>query len=220
MKQDHRQPAGRPLPSISRRSLVSLLTWAAPIWLPCPASAIPEITPGDSFLAGQLLIATSTMGDPRFARTVILMVRHSKDSAMGVTINRPIGDRPLAEFMRAIGQDASGVEGAVRIFSGGPVQPEIGFVLHDSAYQRTGTIDIDGRVAMTSTAEIIRDIANHTGPRKFLVGFGYAGWGAHQLEAELAQRAWVTAPEDPDLVFDAEREKVWDAAMSRAGRVP
>jgi putative transcriptional regulator len=160
------------------------------------------------------------MGDPRFTRTVILLVRHSKGSAMGITVNHPIDDRPLAELMRVVGQDASGVDGEVRIFSGGPVQPEIGFVLHDAAYQRTSTIDIDGRVAMTSTAEILRDIAHHTGPRKFLVAFGYAGWGPHQLEAELAQHAWVTAPEDPALVFDAERDKVWAAAMSRAGRAP
>jgi putative transcriptional regulator len=169
-------------------------------------------------LAGQLLIATPAMGDPHFANTVILMVRHNKDGAMGITINHPIGERPLAVLMDEIGEDASGIEGKIRIFAGGPVQFEVGFILHDSAYRRVGTIDIDGRVAMTSNPQILRDIGQHAGPRKYLVAFGYAGWGPGQLEGELAQRAWITTPEDPGLVFDADRPKVWDLATARANR--
>jgi len=199
---------------ISRRAVVSFIVSTA------PASATPEITPRDTTLAGQLLIATPAMGDPRFAKTVIMMVRHSKTGAMGITINRPIGKRPLADLLRAIGQDAAGVDGDIRIFAGGPVQPEIGFILHDTTYHRTDTIDIDGRVAMTSSPEILRDIGRHAGPQKCLVAFGYAGWGAHQLEDELALHAWVTASEDPTLVFDTDRESVWSAAVARAGRGP
>jgi len=199
---------------ISRRAVVSFIVSIA------PASATPEIAPEDTTLAGQLLIATPAMGDPRFAKTVIMMVRHSKGGAMGITINRPIGQRPLADLLRAIGQDAAGVDGDIRIFAGGPVQPEIGHILHDAAYRRPDTIDIDGRVAMTSSPEILRDIARHAGPNKYLVTFGYAGWGAHQLEDELALHAWVTAPDDPALVFDTDRNTVWGAAMARAGRGP
>lgn len=199
---------------ISRRAVVSFIASVA------PAFATPEITPGDTTLAGQLLIATPAMGDPRFAKTVILMVRHSKAGAMGITINRPIGQRPLADLLRAIGQDAAGADGDIRIFAGGPVQPQIGFILHDAAYRGTDTIDIDGRVAMTSSPEILRDIGRHAGPHKYLVAFGYAGWRAHQLDDELALRAWVTAPEDPALVFDTDRNTVWDAALARAGRGP
>jgi putative transcriptional regulator len=203
-----------PPAQISRRAFISVLASVA------PAFATPEIAPGDTTLAGQFLIASPAMGDPRFANTVILMVRHSKAGAMGVIINRPFGSRPVAEILRAIGQDATGVNGEVRIFAGGPVQPQIGFVLHDAAYHRTDTIAIDGRVAMTSDPEILRDIARHAGPHKHLVAFGYAGWGPHQLEDELAQHAWVTEPEDPTLVFDTDRNTVWDAAMARAGRAP
>jgi putative transcriptional regulator len=120
--------------------------------------------------------------------------------------------------MGAIGEDASGVEGTIRIFAGGPVQSEVGFILHDPAYRRIGTIDIDGRVAMTSSPQILRDIGQHAGPRQYLAAFGYAGWGPGQLEGELAQRAWITTAEDPGLVFDTDRAKVWDVATARANR--
>jgi len=69
-------------------------------------------------------------------------------------------------------------------------------------------------VAMTSSREILRDIGNNRGPKKSLVAFGYAGWGQRQLEDELARRAWFTTPGEPKLIFDEDREKVWDAAFS------
>jgi putative transcriptional regulator len=205
---------------ISRRAVLSLIASVAPVSCIAPASATPDITHGPTTLAGQLLIATPVMGDPRFANTVILMVRHSKAGAMGITINRPTGQRPLVDLLRAIGQDPAGADGEIRIFAGGPVQPEIGFILHDAGYRRADTTDIDGRVAMTTNPEVLRDIGRHAGPHKYLVAFGYAGWGAHQLEDELALRAWVVAPEDPALVFDVDRDTVWQAAMAHADHRP
>jgi putative transcriptional regulator len=162
-----------------------------------------------------MLIASPDMGDPRFRHAVILMVQHDDKGALGIIINNPIADRPLADLLRAIGQDGTGISGNVRIFAGGPVQPEIGFIVHSADYRRPGTIDIDGRVAMTSSPEILLDIGRNRGPVKSLVAFGYAGWGPGQLEAEMARGGWFTAPEDPKLIFDEDRDKVWDDAMTR-----
>ena len=178
--------------------------------LPAPAE-----TPAQVSLAGQLLIASPSMGDPRFDRTVILMVKHDQNGAFGIVINRPIEERPLAGLLEMLGEKDTTVPGKARIFAGGPVQPEIGFVIHSADYQRPGTIAIDGRVAMTSSREIVRDIANNKGPTKSLIAFGYAGWAPGQLEGELARRAWSTAPADLRLIFDEDREKVWDAAFSQ-----
>jgi putative transcriptional regulator len=147
-------------------------------------------------LAGQLLIASPTIVDPRFDHTVVLVVRHNQDGAFGIIVNRPVG-------------------GMVHIFAGGPVQPEIGFVLHSTDYHRSGTLDIDARVALTSSPEILRDIGNNKGPKKSLVAFGYAGWRPGQLEDELGRRTWFTAPEEPKLIFDDDRDKVWEHAFSR-----
>jgi putative transcriptional regulator len=178
--------------------------------LPTPAEA-----PEQQFLTGQLLIASPTMGDPRFLQTVILMVRHDRNGALGIVINRPIGDRPLARLLEALGENDPGVAGTVRIFAGGPVQPDIGFVLHSTDYHRSDTLDIDAHVAMTSSREILRDIGNQRGPNKSLIAFGYAGWAPGQLEGEFAHGFWYTTPQDANLVFDDDRDDVWDHAMKR-----
>jgi putative transcriptional regulator len=178
--------------------------------LPTPAE-----NPGHASLAGQLLIATPTMADPRFSQSVILMVRHDTDGALGIIINRPLAERPLATVLKAVGVDDPGVSGTIQIFIGGPVQPEVGFVVHSRDYRRPETLDIDDHVAMTSNREILRDIATKHGPKQSLVAFGYAGWSAGQLESELERRAWFTAPDDPTLIFEADRDKVWDEAVKR-----
>jgi putative transcriptional regulator len=174
--------------------------------------------PEHTSLAGQILIASSAMGDPRFERTVILLVEHNPRGAFGIVVNRPIGERPLASVLNSLGEKTIGIEGTARMFWGGPVQPQVGFVVHTAEYRRAATIDIDGRVAMTSSPDILRDIANSKGPKKFLLAFGYAGWGAGQLEGELRLRAWFTAPADSKLIFDDDRETVWEKALARRQR--
>jgi putative transcriptional regulator len=174
----------------------------------------PEGTPQGASLVGQLLVASPDMGDPRFRHAVILMVQHNKDGALGIVINRPIEELPLAKLMMGLGQDGNGIVGQVRIFAGGPVQPQVGFIVHSADYHRAGTVDIDGRVAMTSNPEVLRDIGHNEGPKKYIVAFGYAGWGRGQLEGELASAGWFTAPADPRLVFDVDREKLWEDAMA------
>ena len=177
-----------------------------------------EPTPVHASLAGQLLIATPSMGDPRFAGAVILMVKHDRTGALGIIINRPLRERPIAQILEAFGEKNSGAEGSVRIFAGGPVQPGLGFVIHSPEYRRAETLDIDGRIAVTMTMEVLRDIANNKGPEKKLIALGYAGWAPGQLEGELKLEVWYTAPADPKIVFDDDREKVWDNAMAKRPR--
>lgn len=196
-----------PIPALAALLASALCLGAA---LPTPAQ-----TPTPTSLAGQLLVASPSMGDPRFARTVIVMVRHDKDGAFGIIVNRPIGERPLAGLLEMLGEKDTAVAGTVRIFVGGPVQPEMGFVVHSSDYHRPGTLDINARVAMTASREILRDIGHNNGPKQSLIAFGYAGWGPGQLEGELARRDWSIAPGEPKLIFDEDREKVWDAAFAQ-----
>jgi putative transcriptional regulator len=193
-------------------ALSVLLAMTAPL---TAARSVPEGTPHEASLAGQLLVAEPEMGDPRFQHSVILLVQHDKNGALGIIINRPVEERPLAGVLQAIGQDTTGITGNVRLFAGGPVEPQIGFIVHSAEYHLSQTIEIDGRVAMTSSPEVLQDIGHGKGPKKSLIAFGYAGWGPGQLEGELAQHGWFTIPEDPTLVFDMDRDKVWDAAIAR-----
>src|SRR5262245_54976262 len=166
-------------------------------------------------LRGEFLIATPAMRDPRFEHAVILMVRHDSDGALGIVINRPLGEKPLTDLLAAFGDKDTAASGNVRIFLGGPVQPEVGFVIHGADYLRPETLDVDARLAATPSREVLRDIARNSGPKKNLIAFGYAGWAAGQLEGELARNVWYTAPADPGLVFDDDRDKVWERATAR-----
>src|SRR6201993_2466304 len=161
-------------------------------------------------LAGQLLIAAPTIGDPRFAHTVILMVRHDKEGALGIVINRPVGERSIAALLEATGHDDSDVAGILRVFAGGPVQTELGFVLHSAEYRRAETVDVDGRVAMTASRQVLLDIGHNQGPEKRLFALRYAGWGIGQPAGEHARYNWFAPPEEPRLVFDDDREKLWE----------
>ncbi len=203
--------------------------WSARLVLVFAAAVLPatlikaslsnsDSRPAYVSLAGQVLIATPSMGDPRFARTVILMVRHDHTGALGIVVNRPVDERPMAQILEMLGEAAAGAEGNVRIFAGGPVEPQRGFVLHSAEYKRAETIGVDGRFAMTSSREVLRDIAANKGPNKAMVAFGYAGWGPGQLENELKMDAWYTAPADLRLIFDEDRDKVWDSAVARRPR--
>jgi putative transcriptional regulator len=198
-----------------QQRLIVGLAALLPAYLPLGSPAAAQ-TP--TSLAGQFLIATPSMGDPRFARTVIVMVRHDKDGALGIVINRPIAERPLADVLEMLGQKEPKVAGTIRIVSGGPVQPEVGFVIHSADYHAPGTIEINAHVAATSSRDVLLDIGNGKGPSKSLVAFGYAGWAPGQLERELETGAWATAPADPALIFDEDRDKVWDSAYSRRTR--
>jgi putative transcriptional regulator len=172
----------------------------------------PDEAPAPPSLAGQLLVAAPSMGDPHFERTVILIIQHSPSGALGIIINKPIGETSIASVFEALGQKASDVAGDMRVFSGGPVQPEVGFVVHSADYRRSETVAVNDRLAMTSSLDILRDIGARKGPAKILVAFGYTGWGPKQLEREIDERAWGIAEADPALVFDEDRDKVWDRA--------
>jgi putative transcriptional regulator len=204
------------------RSLFALVAALLPVTvlhaaLTTPSQPPPE-TPSHNSLAGQLLVASPAMGDPRFARTVILMVRHDLKGAMGIIINRPFAARPLAGLLEAFGEPSPEATGEVRLFVGGPVQPELAFMLHTPDYRQPDTLDIGGRLALTTSRAVLRDLATGSGPSKSLLAFGYAGWGPSQLEGELAHKAWFTAPADLALIFDEDRATVWERAMARRTR--
>lgn len=182
------------------------------------ARSMPEMAPADTSLAGLLLVAAPDIGDPRFDRTVVLLLRHNGNGALGLVINRPAGEQSLADLMQMIGEDATGVAGRVPVFAGGPVEPGVGFVLHSADYHRDHTLDVTDHLAVTSTHQVLIDIAHQAGPAEAMIVFGYSGWGPGQLESELAQHGWFTAPADPKLVFDDDREKVWQDAMARRMR--
>ena len=166
-------------------------------------------------LIGRLLVATDDVRDPRFRRTVIYMVHHDTTGAMGLVVNRPLGDGPLADLLERLGRDSEGVAGTIRVHYGGPVEPGRGFVLHTADWTGSESRAIRGGVALSTDPAILSAIADGTGPRRFLFALGYAGWSPGQLEAEIERGAWITIPADEALVFDADAGSKWERAMAR-----
>jgi putative transcriptional regulator len=166
-------------------------------------------------LAGQLLVARDELRDPRFVRSVIYVVHHGATGAMGLIVNRPIGEASLSELLEQAGLDTTGIKGKIRVHFGGPVEPGQGFVLHTADYKIEGTEVMEGGIAVTARSEILRAIGTGTGPRQSLFALGYAGWAPGQLEAEIKAGAWEIVPADKMLVFDENAETKWERAMAR-----
>jgi putative transcriptional regulator len=170
-------------------------------------------TTGD--LTGQLLVATPILPDPRFMRTVIYMVRHDETGAMGLVLNRPMSEIPLAGLLEQLGIPSEGVTGTVRLHYGGPVDRTRGLLLHTADYVGTSTRLIRDGVALSGQPEVWRAIAAGAGPRRSLLALGYSGWGAGQLESEMRAGHWVAVPADEDLLFDDDYDGKWSRAMAR-----
>jgi len=201
-----------------RRMIFALAFMVAPAAMTAAALNEPGAPLSQDFLTGQFLIAAPEMGDPRFYHAVILMVRHDKNGAFGLIVNRPVAREDMSQLLADLGQKGEDVKGSIEVYAGGPVEPELGFVLHSAEYSRPETLAVDGQVAMTASPGVLRDIAGKRGPEKFIFALGYAGWGPGQLEHEIELNAWFTAPDDPKLLFDDDPAKLWQDAVARRSR--
>jgi putative transcriptional regulator len=192
-------------------ALIGVLAMAGAVAAHAPT---PE-PPRARGLAGQLLVATDGLRDPRFVRTVIYMVRHDPTGALGLVVNRPLGETPLARLLDRLGLSGEGVSGAIRLHYGGPVEPKRGFVLHTAEWTGEDSRVVQGGVAFTTDPAIFEAIARGAGPRRLLVTLGYAGWSPGQLEGEIDGGAWITVTADETLIFDEDAATKWDRAMAR-----
>lgn len=172
-------------------------------------------------LTGQVLIAMPAMGDARFARAVLYICAHSTEGAMGLVVNRPLPELRFAELLEQLDITATPDMRELRILIGGPVEESRGFVLHSLDYRvEESTLEIASGVGLTSTLEVLDALARGVGPREATLALGYAGWGPGQLEGELAQNAWLTAPASRDLLFGRAYEHKWTAALRSLGVDP
>ncbi len=174
------------------------------------------------YLAGQLLLSMPGIGDPRFERVVIAMCLHDENGALGLVVNQPHAALSVADLMRQLDIDPGVTPEAAPVMVGGPVEPTRGFVLHDCGYHGQSTIDVTNPAGaagwrLTSTLDVLKDIAAGTGPRHWLAALGYTGWGAGQLDGELTRHGWQIAPADPTLFFETAVAARWPAAFGGLG---
>ena len=171
-----------------------------------------------SFLSGQLLIAMPGIGDPRFERSLILICAHDQDHAMGIAVNRPVEGLTVPDLLQRLEIATTRPLEEDLVLLGGPVEMERGFVLHTDDYHAEHSLDVDGGLALTTTREVLEAMGSHNGhPRKAILALGYSGWGAGQLESEIAENGWLTCPATTELLFDADIERKYDRILASIG---
>ncbi len=169
------------------------------------------------YLIGQLLVAMPQMQDPRFMRTVIYMCAHSTEGAMGLVVNKLVDNVSFPDLLEQLNIQTGPVENEIFVHFGGPVDAGRGFVLHSSDYVQDATLLIDEHIGLTGTVDIVKSIAEGSGPDRSLLALGYAGWGAGQLDEEIQANRWLSVAPDVPLVFDGDLDGKWERAMGKMG---
>jgi putative transcriptional regulator len=164
-------------------------------------------------IAPGLLLAMPQLMDP-FHRAVVLMIEHNDSGSLGVVVNRPVETR-LSAVMDHLEIGWKGDPDAL-VFCGGPVQQETGWLLHEpvSGADGEGTLGLTPGLAVSTSAEMLGQLAQQP-PERIRFMLGYAGWGAGQLEGELAQGSWLLSDVTADLIFATPHEEMWETALRR-----
>lgn len=177
------------------------------------------------FLDGQMLIAMPTMGDERFARSVIYLCAHSQDGAMGIVVNQPAPNITFPDLLvqLEVVRSAELIQlpphaGGVKVLKGGPVDTQRGFVLHSADFFiENSTLPIDDGICLTATLDILKAIARGDGPASAVLALGYAGWAPGQLENEIHQNGWLHCAADRELIFGSDTEAKYALALKKIG---
>jgi putative transcriptional regulator len=180
--------------------------------------------PQRGYLDGQMLIAMPSMRDERFARTLIYVCAHSSEGAMGIVVNQLAANIKFPDLLVQLEVIADKDRivlppsaGAVQVLKGGPVDPGRGFVLHSNDfYIESSTLPIDNGICLTATLDVLKAIANGSGPGSALLALGYAGWAPGQLETEIQDNGWLHCTADLDLIFGAVTSK-YERALRKLG---
>ena len=169
------------------------------------------------YLDHQMLIAMPGMVDQNFAGSVTLLCQHNDAGAIGITINR-LSTFSLGEILAQLQIDCS--DDSIRqrpVLEGGPVAPDRGFVLHSPREGYESSLAIGKDIMVTTSRDVLAEIARGEGPDKFLVALGYTGWCGGQLEGEMRANAWLSVAADTDIVFDMPLPSRFNEALGRLG---
>ena len=171
----------------------------------------------NGYLECQMLIAMPGMVDSNFVSSVTLLCQHNEAGAIGITINR-LSNFTLGEIFSQLhiecGNDTIRT---LPVLEGGPVAPDRGFVLHSPHEGYESSMDVGQEIMVTTSRDVLADIAAGSGPEKYIVALGYAGWGGGQLENEMLANAWLSVSVDTDIVFDMPLPSRFDEALGRLG---
>lgn len=169
-------------------------------------------------LMGKFLIATPMLRDDDiFSRSVVYICSHTNRGAMGLIINKPLENYTFSDLTLQLPLKRYEKLNEVSLYTGGPLERVRGMVLHSTDYMKDGTVEIADGIAVSSTNEIIADIAFDKGPDDKLVALGYSFWQPKQLEAEIYNNDWLVIDADKELLFRTKDADKWQRAIDETG---
>jgi len=183
------------------------------------SDAMLDDSPGS--LTNQFLIAMPHLDDPWFNHTVTYLWKHSAQGALGLVVNKPSSLR-VAELLSELDIDTSPRLGDLifhrqHVMSGGPVEKNKGFILHDAGRDWEYTLPVTSELSVSMSRDILVDIAEGKGPENYLIALGCAGWEAGQLEQEISNNFWLTVPALPAIIFSRDHDSKAEAAAGLLG---
>jgi putative transcriptional regulator len=172
-------------------------------------------------LAPAFLLSMPQMVDPNFARTVVLLCKHSEEGAFGLVVNRPM----LTSGRVVVNLDPPvSTERELQVWIGGPVEPERSWMLVGEEPPEddhsAGGLRVASGLYLSTSPDLLRRSLDPTPPPRTRLMVGYSGWGPGQLERELTASAWLLSDVDADLVFNTPAECIWETAIRRLGADP
>ena len=172
-----------------------------------------------SGLAPGFLVALPQMRDANFAQAVILMVEHGDDGAMGLIVNKPLPLPDLRDVSLTHDIDLDAHIEDLRIFQGGFVEAERGFLLHDNPALPESVQILPG-LYLSGSVDSLRTTLSGEQSARFRLCLGYAGWAPGQLEKELCEGCWLPTEAEARHVFDTPSEQIWNAVLRDIGIEP
>ncbi len=159
------------------------------------------------------------LDDPNFSRTVTLICQHDANGALGIIINRTIDSLNINDVLEQcrLPNPKPGPIGLQPVYVGGPVDSNVGLVLHRGVGEWQSTLQIGSQLGLTFSRDVLEAISRSSGPDHCLLALGYAGWGAGQLDFEIQQNAWLTTPADLSIIFEVAVEQRWQQAAASLG---
>lgn len=171
----------------------------------------------EAAFAPVLLVSMPQMLDPNFARTVVLLAEYGKHGAFGLVVNRQMSE-PAHSVITP--DPPLEIQKDVRLFVGGPVEPNRAWVLTSQRELDQEALEVTGGIYLSASPDLIKHALQTKPDTRIRLVIGYAGWAPGQLDDELAGSAWLMAPVQADLVFDVPIEQMWETAIRRLGAEP
>ncbi|MFI8316018.1 YqgE/AlgH family protein [Kosakonia cowanii] len=172
-------------------------------------------------LQHHFLIAMPALQDPLFRRSVVYICEHSEEGAMGLIINKPLENLTVEGVLEKLKIEAVERDPAIRldkpVLLGGPLAEDRGFILHTPPGRFASSIRVSDNTVVTTSRDVLETLGTGEQPAEVMVALGYSSWDKGQLEEEILDNAWLTAPADLNILFKTPIADRWREAAKLIG---